>query len=80
MGCFPHSIGILRPVLISALIALVIEVPLCIFLALWGCRSFASYLSGADAVAEVTARMWRTIDWLVNRALIPTLTSNNNPL
>ncbi|XP_044721497.1 uncharacterized protein HRG_04412 [Hirsutella rhossiliensis] len=38
-------------------------VPLCISMYFVGARSFARYLSGSDEVAEVTARMWRTLDW-----------------
>ena len=47
----------------SIVIALIVEVPLCIFLAVFGCRPFAYYLSNSDAVADITAHMWRTIDW-----------------
>ena len=47
----------------SVAIALVVEVPLCIFLAVFGCRPFASYLSGSEIVAGITAHMWQTIDW-----------------
>ncbi|KAI9757377.1 MAG: hypothetical protein M4579_003491 [Chaenotheca gracillima] len=54
---------IARPALISVVIALSIEVPLCIFLALFGCRPFAYYLSGSVPVSKITAHMWQTIDW-----------------
>ncbi|KAI9678791.1 MAG: hypothetical protein M1817_005849 [Caeruleum heppii] len=54
---------IARPALLSALLALIVEIPLCIFLALFGCRPFAYYLSGSDTVAAITTHMWRTIDW-----------------
>jgi Na+-driven multidrug efflux pump len=54
---------IIRPALISLVIALAVEIPLCIFLSLFGARPFARYLSNSDAVANITARMWRTIDW-----------------
>lgn len=53
----------MRPVLLSCLIALVFEVPLCIFLARWGARRFAYYLSGSETVSRITEKMWRTIDW-----------------
>lgn len=53
------------PALKSMMIALVVEVPLCIFLAIFGCRPFASYLSGSAVVAGITAHMWKTIDWYV---------------
>lgn len=74
-SCRPHSLfssslelltifpAVTRPALTSASIALAVEVPICISLAVWGCRPFARYLSGDDAVAAITARMWRTIDW-----------------
>lgn len=57
------SSAVIRPALISIVIALVVEVPLCIFLAVFGCRPFAYYLSNSNAVADITAHMWRTIDW-----------------
>ncbi|WQF90493.1 hypothetical protein CDEST_15507 [Colletotrichum destructivum] len=56
-------IKIIRPALISLIIALIIEVPVCLFLTYFGARPFARYLSGSDEVADVTAMMWRTIDW-----------------
>ncbi|QBZ64045.1 hypothetical protein PoMZ_05736 [Pyricularia oryzae] len=54
---------IIRPAVISLAIALLIEVPVCLFLTFFGARPFARYLSGFDEVADVTAMMWRTIDW-----------------
>ncbi|KAI4233693.1 MAG: hypothetical protein LQ349_004251 [Xanthoria aureola] len=54
---------VVRPALTSIVIALIVEVPLCIFLAVFGCRPFAYYLSNSDAVADITAHMWQTIDW-----------------
>ncbi|KAH7021573.1 uncharacterized protein B0I36DRAFT_334777 [Microdochium trichocladiopsis] len=55
---------ITKPALISVGCALTVEVPLCIFLSIFGARPFAMYLSGGAApVADVTAQMWRTIDW-----------------
>lgn len=44
-------------------VALLFEIPLCIFMSVFGARSFAKYLSGSDEVAAVAAHMWRTIDW-----------------
>lgn len=61
--------AIIRLALISACLALVVEIPLCIFLGIWGCRPFAKYLSGEDDVAAVTAKMWRTIDLLLKTRL-----------
>jgi hypothetical protein len=60
-----HCIAIVLPALLSVVIALCVEVPICIFLALFGCRPFAFYLSGSGPVADITARMWATIDWYV---------------
>ncbi|KAK5995645.1 hypothetical protein PT974_04061 [Cladobotryum mycophilum] len=54
---------IVLPALQSFGIALIVEVPMAIFLSIFGTRPFAHYLSGSDEVAEVTARMWRTLDW-----------------
>ncbi|KAL2063403.1 hypothetical protein VTL71DRAFT_5208 [Oculimacula yallundae] len=54
---------ITRPAWISCIIALAIEIPLCIFLSLWGIKGFAFYLSQSEQVAEITQKMWRTIDW-----------------
>jgi hypothetical protein len=56
-------LGITKPALVSLSLALLVEIPLAIFLSLWGARSFARYLGGSDEVADVTAYMWRTIDW-----------------
>ncbi|KAI9720952.1 MAG: hypothetical protein M1828_005424 [Chrysothrix sp. TS-e1954] len=58
-----HLVGILKPAFTSSIIALVVEVPLCIFLSIFGCRPFALYLSGSATVADITEHMWRTIDW-----------------
>ncbi|KAF7509376.1 hypothetical protein GJ744_008099 [Endocarpon pusillum] len=54
---------IMRPALVSVIIILIIEVPLCIFMSLFGCQRFAFYLSGSEKAAAVTAHMWQTIDW-----------------
>lgn len=78
-GAWRHSIGIdnrrpgpvayktiltiVRPALTSLGLALTVEVPLAIVLSVCGARPFARYLSGSDAVADVTAYMWQTIDW-----------------
>jgi hypothetical protein len=56
-------LGIVRPALVSVGLALAVEVPLAIFLSVWGARPFARYLGGSDEVADVTAYMWRSIDW-----------------
>lgn len=54
---------IVWPTTTSLLIALVVEIPLCVFLSLFGARPFARYISNSDAVARITAHMWQTIDW-----------------
>lgn len=58
-----HLTAVVKPALTSLTIALIVEVPLCIFLAIFGCRPFALYLSGSATVAAITAHMWQTIDW-----------------
>ncbi|KAJ8128206.1 hypothetical protein O1611_g5432 [Lasiodiplodia mahajangana] len=58
-----QTLYIARPALLSLALALVVEVPIAIFLSLFGARAFALYISGSQDVADVTAYMWRTIDW-----------------
>lgn len=55
--------AIADPAFISCLISLAVEIPICLFMSFYGCSRFAFYLSGAQPVAEITAHMWRTIDW-----------------
>ena len=45
------------------MIALIFEVPICLFLAFYGARRFAFYISQSEPVAAITAKMWQTIDW-----------------
>ncbi|KAK0660474.1 hypothetical protein QBC41DRAFT_286436 [Cercophora samala] len=59
----PVIFRIVKPALVSLSLAMLVEIPLAIFLSIWGAKSFAKYLSASDEVAEVTAYMWRTIDW-----------------
>lgn len=54
---------IARPALLSALIALVIEIPLCLMMTFGTAYPFALYISQNPAVARITAYMWRSIDW-----------------
>lgn len=54
---------IVRPALTSCIIVVAIEVPLCIFLAQYGARRFAFYLSQSEPVAIIAEHMWKTIDW-----------------
>ncbi|OTA07469.1 NACHT domain WD40 repeat-containing protein [Trichoderma parareesei] len=55
--------SLISPAIRSLLIALLVEVPIAIFLSVFGARPFALYISGSSEVADVTAHMWRTIDW-----------------
>ncbi|KAK4565651.1 hypothetical protein LTR86_003499 [Recurvomyces mirabilis] len=55
--------SIVKPALTSCGIALVIEIPLCLFLSFYGAQRFALFISGSSAVSEICAKMWRTIDW-----------------
>lgn len=54
---------IVHPALRSCLIALAVEIPMCLFLSFYGARRFAWYLSESVAVSLITAKMWKTIDW-----------------
>ncbi len=56
-------IGVIRPAVLSVVIAVTIEIPLLIFMALFGCERFAFFLSQSDDVSRIVAHMWRTIDW-----------------
>ncbi|KAF2773212.1 hypothetical protein EJ03DRAFT_249925, partial [Teratosphaeria nubilosa] len=55
--------GIVRPAVTSSLIALAVEIPLCLFLSFYGARQFAFYISESVKVSHVVAKMWKTIDW-----------------
>ena len=50
------SPGITRPAFVSCIIALIVEVPFCLFLSFWGIRSYAFHLSESEAVAEITQK------------------------
>ncbi|KAL4868399.1 hypothetical protein BDV12DRAFT_169678 [Aspergillus spectabilis] len=52
-----------RPALLSVAIAIAFEIPLLIFMSLFGCKSFAFWLSQSDTVSNIVEHMWRTIDW-----------------
>lgn len=58
-----QSIDITKPAFISLCIALAVEIPLCILLSTIGAYPYALWLSNTPAVAKITERMWRTIDW-----------------
>lgn len=48
---------------VSCAITLAVEIPICIFLSIWGIKPFAYFLSGSEAAAKITQHMWKTIDW-----------------
>ena len=52
-------LAIVRPAMVSSVIALAVEVPLCLFLSLWGIKGFAYYLSGSTSVAKIAQTMWK---------------------
>lgn len=56
---FQLATDIMRPAFISCAISLVIEVPICICLSLWGMEAFAYYLSDSTEVALITKKMWK---------------------
>ena len=53
------TIVVVRPAMVSSIIALVVEVPLCLFLSLWGIKGFAYYLSFSTSVAQIAQTMWK---------------------
>ncbi|KAF2870511.1 hypothetical protein BDV95DRAFT_574002 [Massariosphaeria phaeospora] len=55
--------SITRWAMYSVLIALAIEIPLCLLMSFFGARPFARYISGSDVVAGIAEHMWQTIDW-----------------
>ncbi|KAI5783083.1 hypothetical protein FPQ18DRAFT_114991 [Pyronema domesticum] len=54
---------LMKPALLSCFIALCIEIPLCLIMTFKTAYPFALYLSNDPVVAEITAKMWRSIDW-----------------
>lgn len=54
---------IAHPAFVSCLIAMAVEIPICIALSLQGMEGFAFYLSQSREVALITAKMWQNIDW-----------------
>lgn len=54
---------IFSPALKSLVLAVAVEVPICLFLSFYGAERFAYYLSDSEPVAKITAHMWKTIDW-----------------
>ena len=58
-----HFSVISRPAVLSVAIATAIEIPLYVFMAIFGCKPFAFFLTQSEAVSEITTHMWQTIDW-----------------
>lgn len=54
---------VIRPAILSAAVALAVEIPLYMFLSIFGCEPFAFFLSKSETVSKIAARMWQTIDW-----------------
>lgn len=54
---------VIVPALRSVGLAVLFEIPLFIALSIHGAGPFAKYLSNSDEVAQITAMMWRSIDW-----------------
>lgn len=54
---------VIRPAFLSVIIVLIFEIPLLIFMSLYGCESFAFWLSHSEPVSKIAAHMWHTIDW-----------------
>ncbi|KAL4898831.1 hypothetical protein BDW74DRAFT_164378 [Aspergillus multicolor] len=54
---------VIRPAILSVAIVFVIEIPLLIFMSLFGCERFAFWLSQSNRVSDIVAHMWHTIDW-----------------
>ena len=52
-------IGISRPAINSALVSLAVEIPICIFLSIWGMKEFAFYISNSERVADIAKKMWQ---------------------
>ena len=58
-----HLYTAVRWAIYSALIALIIEIPLFLLMSFYGAEPFAHYISGSPIVAKIAEHMWRTIDW-----------------
>ncbi|KAG8753062.1 hypothetical protein FRC14_006471 [Serendipita sp. 396] len=54
-----NAIGITSPAFKSITIALIVEVPLCIYFSFGGAKSFAYWLSNSEPVAKITGNMWK---------------------
>ncbi|KAH3511110.1 hypothetical protein KXV55_002482 [Aspergillus fumigatus] len=65
IGCHSFSKVVIRPAILSAAVALAVEIPLYMFLSIFGCEPFAFFLSKSEAVSKIAERMWQTIDWYV---------------
>ncbi|KXS96511.1 hypothetical protein AC578_6296 [Pseudocercospora eumusae] len=56
-------LSITRPALVSSMIGLAYEIPICLFLSFYGAQRFAHYISASSAVSHIVEHMWKTIDW-----------------
>ncbi|KAK4697793.1 hypothetical protein P7C71_g322, partial [Lecanoromycetidae sp. Uapishka_2] len=56
-------LDVIRPSFVSCGLALIVEIPICVCLSLWGMEAFAYYLSASTEVALITRKMWRNINW-----------------
>ncbi|KAF2722017.1 hypothetical protein K431DRAFT_223136 [Polychaeton citri CBS 116435] len=56
---------LLRPAAVSLILALTIEIPLCLFFSfLDGAKHFSLFITSSnEAVSAIVQHMWRTIDW-----------------
>ncbi|KAF2858704.1 hypothetical protein K470DRAFT_220615 [Piedraia hortae CBS 480.64] len=54
---------LIYPPLLSCLMVLIFEVPICLGLSFSGAHRFAQYLSGSIKVSLITQKMWKSIDW-----------------
>lgn len=58
-------LDIMGPALTAVCLALLVEVPICLGLTFSGAsQSWARCVSASDDVAQVTAMMWRSMDWV----------------
>lgn len=62
-GTWRQLIAVARPALRSCVIAVAVEVPLCLFLSFYGSKGFAFFLTRSETVSLITEHMWKTIDW-----------------
>jgi hypothetical protein len=65
---------VIWPAILSAAVAPAVQIPLYMFLAIFGCEPFAFLLSKSEAVSKIAACIWQTKDWYVwQQSLLITL-------